>query len=410
MGEWYRGIAPGGPGAVATDVHDLGPGAYFTDTLDVAKDYAKFRAADSNLKANQRTVYPAVLYGNFGEGSLGPILDLTSGTDGQAWRKFEETSYTGMTNRQIMKTNPERYGPMFRDWASKRGLNLNQYAAIIGPEYLRGGRQLCIRNPEVADRVVGSMIGQSVFAPPPVLPSPTTLTYSIRGQANGSAMVVAFMIVDALSNYLNTKFREADVQRVLKHDQQSIRDWQSKHPEDGALIVITFRRTLINSEFMQNKVLIQPGDTFEFTSIYFAPSPDEAVKQMNMERQWVQGDTVDGPYKTVRRKQGIWIVPRGPVQESVLLSPIGKWQVNIGDWKGWFVFRNGESCAWSETSGPEHRGSWKIIGNEVQWTYSDDPPGWERIFHARMPLKSKVSGNITIKGINHGYYTMSKQP
>jgi hypothetical protein len=376
--------------------------------LGVAKDYAKFRAADSNQAMTQRTVYPAVMYGNFSEASLGPILDLTTGPDGQAWREFEETSYVGMTNRQIMTTNPERYGPMFKDWAARRGLNLNQYAVIIGPEYLRGGRQMCIRNPEVADRVVASMVGRSVYAPPPVQPIAVSMTYSIRGQANGSAMVVAFMTVDAVANYYNRSFQEAAVQRAVKQDMQSIRDWQAKNPGDGALIVITFRRTVVNSEFMQNKVLIQPGDAFEYSSIYFAQRPEDAVKQMSVEREWVQGDTIDGPYKTVRRKQGIWVVPRGPAEEPALFSPVGKWQVNIGDWKGWFVFRNGGGCAWSETGGPEHQGTWKIAGNEVQWTYSDDPPGWERIFHARLPLKSKVSGEATIKGVNHGYYTMSK--
>jgi hypothetical protein len=407
MGEWYRGIAVGGPGPVASDVHDFGPGTYLTDNLGVAKDYGKFRADDSNLKMNQRTAYPAVLYGNFAEESLGPILDLTSGPDGQAWREFEETSFAGMTNRQIMRTNPGKYGPMFKDWATRRGLNLNQYAAIIGPEYLRGGRQMCIRNPSVADQVVASMVGRSIYAPPPpVRPLAISMTYSIRGQANGHALVVAFMAWDAVLNHYNTTFQEAATNSALKRDLQSVRDWQAKYPGDGGLIVITFRRTILNSEFMQNKVLIQPGDAFEYSSIHFAASPEEAIKQMSVEKEAVQGDTIDGPYKTVRRKQCIWIVPRGP--DAVLFSPVGKWQVSIGNWKGWFVFRNGGGCAWSETGGPEHQGTWKNAGKELQWTYSDDPPGWERIFHAPLPLKSKTSGEATIKGVNHGYYTMSK--
>jgi hypothetical protein len=411
MGEWYRGIAPGGPGPVASDVHDLGPGAYFTDDLAVAKGYAKFRADDSNRAMTQRTVYPAVLYGNFSEPSLGPVLDLTSGADGEAWREFEETSYIGVTNRAIMKSNPERYGPMFKEWATKRGLNLNQYAAIIGPEYLRGGRQLCIRNPSVADRVMSSMVGRGVDAPPPQsIPAQTITvnTYSARGQANGAALVAVFMVVDGLANYLNGMFREAEVRGQVQGDMRHIREWQKTRPWDGALIVITFSRKVLSSEFMQKRIFMQPGDAFEDSSVYYAPTIEEAVKKWSKEVACVNRDIPDGPYATLRRDQLIWVGPRGPQTEVVLFSPVGNWTVKIGDWKGRFAFSPGNACAWSEAGGPPHNGTWKVVGNEAQWTYRDDPPGWQRIFHARLPLKSKVNGDITINGVNHGYYEMTK--
>jgi hypothetical protein len=92
----------------------------------------------------------------------------------------------------------------------------------------------------------------------------------------------------------------------------------------------------------------------------------------------------------------------------VFQPPVG-WRVKIGNWNGVFVFRQNGSCSWSESGGPEHTGSWKITGGEVQWTYSDDAEGWERIFHARLPLKIRVSGEATIHGVDHGYYEMSKQ-
>jgi hypothetical protein len=248
-------------------------------------------------------------------------------------------------------------------------------------------------------------------APDPSAPLPpmaTNLTYSIRGQANGAAIVVLFMAVDAVANFINGYFLEADVQSALRSDLQSVRDWQKKYPTDGALVVITFRRTVVNSEFMQNKVMIQPGDAFEYTSIYFSDRPEDAAKQMAEAREWVQGDAINGPYKTVRRKQGIWIAPRQGKDESVLQSPVGKWQVEIGDWNGLFVFKQNGSCFWSDSGGQEHTGTWKIAGGEVQWAYRDDPKGWERIFHAKLPLKIKVSGEATIQGVNHGYYAMSK--
>ena len=239
-------------------------------------------------------------------------------------------------------------------------------------------------------------------------PMAVNLTYSVRGQANGSAMVALLMTVNAVANIINDYFREAEVQSAMRSDLQSIRDWQSKHPADGALFVVTFRRTVLNSEFMQSRVMIQPGDAFEFTSLYFAERPEEAAKQMAAAREYVQGDVIDGPYRTVRRKQAFWIAPRQAGDDTVLQSPVGKWQVKIGDWNGVFVFKQNGSCSWSESGGQEHPGTWTTARGEVQWTYSDDPKGWERIFHAKLPLKTKVAGEATIQGVNHGYYAMSK--
>jgi hypothetical protein len=128
--------------------------------------------------------------------------------------------------------------------------------------------------------------------------------------------------------------------------------------------------------------------------------------QMN----WLPGNPPDGPFITVRSRQVYWVEPRKKAggEESTLQSPVGKWKVKIGDWTGLFVFKQDGSCSWSE-SGQEHPGTWKIVGGEVQWTYKDDPKGWERVFHAKpLPLKSKMSGEATIKGVNHGYYEMSK--
>jgi hypothetical protein len=154
-------------------------------------------------------------------------------------------------------------------------------------------------------------------------------------------------------------------------------------------------------------VLIHPGDSFEYYSIYYAPTLDDAVKQMRQERELLQGDVIDGPYKTVRRKQCCWVNPRSSADDILLYTPIGKWQVVIGNWKGVFTFDRNGRCAWSD-GGMEHVGKWNIVGGEVQWTYNDDPPGWERIFHARLPLRTKVDGEATIKGVNHGFYSMTK--
>jgi hypothetical protein len=96
------------------------------------------------------------------------------------------------------------------------------------------------------------------------------------------------------------------------------------------------------------------------------------------------------------------------LDHSVALYLPGIWSVTIGSWTGSFFFSANKKCAWSEENGPKHPGTWKVVGGEVQWTYSDDPKGWERVFHARTPLGSVVNGEATINGINHGYYRMTK--
>jgi N-acetylmuramoyl-L-alanine amidase len=97
------------------------------------------------------------------------------------------------------------------------------------------------------------------------------------------------------------------------------------------------------------------------------------------------------------------------LDRAVALYLPGSWSVTIGGWTGWFHFSAGKKCAWSEDrNGPQHRGTWKVVGGEVQWTYSDDTKGWERLFHAKTPLGPIVKGTATINGNNHGYYEMSK--
>jgi hypothetical protein len=97
------------------------------------------------------------------------------------------------------------------------------------------------------------------------------------------------------------------------------------------------------------------------------------------------------------------------LDRAVALYLPGSWSVTIGTWTGWFHFSANKKCAWSEDrDGARHQGPWKMVGSEVQWTYLDDTKGWERVFHAKPPLGPTVKGDATVKGVNHGYYSMSK--
>jgi CheY-specific phosphatase CheX len=417
MAEWFRGVAFNGPPAQGGQVNDLGPGTYFTDQLADAQYYAQFRARPTvnDSKLAQESKVPVVFSGDIGNEMIGRVLDLTSGPEGQAWSRFEkETIPSGsLTNLEMMSMSPKNYGSMFERWAKKNDINLDTYSAIIGPHYVGGkitGKQMCVRSSEIANKIVSKMDGYIDKMPkaPFIKTAIPSVNYSIRGQANGAALTAVAMIVDTAQSQLNSYFQEEWAKQAVNADMNAVRAWQKDNPGDGALIVTTFKRVIINSEYMQNKTFIQPGDAFEFNSIYYGATPEEAGKVMSKTQELVQGDTIDGPYRTVRRKQAIWVVPRLPTSQEVTTLP-GRWNVTIGNWKGVFGFSPNGDCYWKQGAEAAHTGTWKVVGAEFQWTFSDDPPGWERVFHAAIPLKKSTSGTATIKGVNHGFYNMVKQ-
>jgi hypothetical protein len=88
----------------------------------------------------------------------------------------------------------------------------------------------------------------------------------------------------------------------------------------------------------------------------------------------------------------------------------GTWSVEIGPWKGYFVFSNKRTVFWmEETLGFRHPGKWSVYDGGLYWSFDDDPRDWKRDWEVILPLKSSVSGNVTIKGVPHGFFKMLKQ-
>lgn len=146
MGEetWFHGAGVGvAPSAPGKNLHDLGDGLYLTDREDVALQYAKTRApGDQSWFVQEVTVERL---------SLGNVLDLT--TDPR-WQKFmTQPMYPGTNNPQLSKSRleflqikHELYGQFFEEFQQANKIDIKTYDAVIGPEYVRGGRQLCILN------------------------------------------------------------------------------------------------------------------------------------------------------------------------------------------------------------------------------------------------------------------------
>jgi hypothetical protein len=62
------------------------------------------------------------------------------------------------------------YNGHFQNWLRSRGNSLDDFDVIIGPEYIRGGSQACIRNETIADRLL-SRADEWARAHEPVTPS-----------------------------------------------------------------------------------------------------------------------------------------------------------------------------------------------------------------------------------------------
>jgi hypothetical protein len=141
MTKWFRGegvgVAPSKPGGA---LHDFGDGLYLTDSEDVAALYAKTRAAGTE---------PRVLEVNISSSDLGVVLDLTGDS---RWMKFmTRPMVQGSTNPHLsksrldyLKIKHELYHDFFEEFVRENKINMGSYDSVIGPEYVRGGKQLCI--------------------------------------------------------------------------------------------------------------------------------------------------------------------------------------------------------------------------------------------------------------------------
>jgi hypothetical protein len=126
---WYRGEGVGVPRTTpgSTDPHDIGDGYYLTDNFESAKAYANLRAFDS---ADQRLFSVKI-----NRSSL-RILDLTNN---RAWQEFVKP-----IEPLLRGGAPKNYGQILANFINANKIYLNQYDAVIGLDYLRGGKQMSI--------------------------------------------------------------------------------------------------------------------------------------------------------------------------------------------------------------------------------------------------------------------------
>ncbi len=141
---WFRGEGVGvAPNPAGKNLLDYGDGLYLSDKEDVALQYAKLRApGDKSWQVLQATI---------DRQSLGRVLDLT--TDPR-WQKFmSRPMYPGTNNANLnrsrleyVRMKNELYGQFFKEFQQAHNIDVKDFDAVVGPEYVRGGKQLCILN------------------------------------------------------------------------------------------------------------------------------------------------------------------------------------------------------------------------------------------------------------------------
>jgi hypothetical protein len=143
----HRGQAPGAlPVKHGQVLHDFGDGLYLTDSEGVAGEYAELRGAESGSRGE-------VLSAELDQRVFGRTLDLRSDP---RWAEFvNRPTVPGSTttNEMLIRGANENYSRMFNGFVHENAIDIEAYDTVIGPEYVRGGNQICIRNPEIAEHI-----------------------------------------------------------------------------------------------------------------------------------------------------------------------------------------------------------------------------------------------------------------
>jgi hypothetical protein len=172
---WYRGEAAGVPRASpGGSIHDLGDGLYLTDSRAAAQGYGDLRAG----KAGQGYVVGR----GFDQRLLGKTLDLTADP---RWAEFmsrpSPVASMGSNWRVYASRGTEQYWGTLQEFLHENKIDLADYDSVIGEDLIRnpGAKQLCIRNPAIAERI-DDMLER--VPEPPVKPGPTTPGTGGRGK------------------------------------------------------------------------------------------------------------------------------------------------------------------------------------------------------------------------------------
>ena len=169
----------------------------------------------------------------------------------------------GRTAKNLMKEIPENYGRSFKNFLEINKINIDDYDAIIGPEYLNGGKQLCIRRPALQQEVLGHLTiksrvtvtagaqakwteepgvkaktlaapkvktlpGQQETTVPKVRPKMQKSLGTLRGRVGatlkGGAVVGATILISVLTQYYKSRLEQEQISEDLEELEPEIQD------------------------------------------------------------------------------------------------------------------------------------------------------------------------------------------
>lgn len=251
---WFRGEAAGGPvSSPGGSIHDFGDGMYLTDRFDVAKMYATTRTAQAD-----KQVVVAVMLEITGRPR---VLDLR--TDSRWKAHFSQPG--GEKVLELLETGRmnEIYGKTFDAFMKANNLDRSHFDIIIGPEYVRGGNQICIvQNGSTPSPLATQLRSQfkpvtvGTMGPPPKAQyrppqirswnaSPVSLGQKFtmpnnplrRVAGNQNAMAAIGIALEAGAGWLQDRAIAAEVRRRIETD---YRDYvqQALNRGDGVLVII----------------------------------------------------------------------------------------------------------------------------------------------------------------------------
>ena len=189
---WFRGESTNaGPARPGGHIHDFGDGVYFTDSKPVAELYARTRVKESGGD-------PRVYQVRTSSPVLGRVLDLTNDPRWQTFLRTPQIPGSLQTTPEtLIRQANENYGRFFQAFVGQNRIRLQDYDAVIGPEFVRGGKQLGIlhrdgRASPIAVQVLARMqlvdsarAGGSSPVVPPTRSTPPLGGGGLRGAGRG---------------------------------------------------------------------------------------------------------------------------------------------------------------------------------------------------------------------------------
>jgi hypothetical protein len=308
MGQtWFRGEAVGVVPIPAdkTADHDIGDGMYLTDNKASAVQYADLRATDPAA----RRVFSVVI----DQSSL-RVLDLTADPRWQKDLRVVEPS---------IKAANVNYGRVFANFVKANAINLDQYDAVIGMDYVRGGRQMCILYKNARPTNLQSVI-RSNFRPEPIGAEPPLDSGSITRRMPGGSggfgegmMIVGFGLIDLALQLLAPIVQEwADKQwldRQMTDLEPTIKEEIGKHAAATANLQSQGRKAFANITIeIQNSETRSEIGTIHNVPIMKLVGVSVSANEVNLD----QGVTKTTDYGTIK-----WIFQQYTYSTQVAVSP-----------------------------------------------------------------------------------------